>query len=91
MLCSKIWHGAFAHVGKKKQNKKTKKTTKKQGFSMGSNQYWAGRVYDLCVYFMTGTPKGSTESKKKTKKLCGFSMGSNQYWAGRVYGCVCIL
>ena len=29
---------------------------------MGSNQYWAGRVYDLCVYFMTGTPKGSTES-----------------------------
>ena len=59
---------------------------------MGSNQYWAGRVYDLCVYFMTGTPKGSTESKKKKKKkLCGFSMGSNQYWAGRVYGCVCIL
>ena len=32
------------------------------GFSMGSNQYWAGRVYDLCVYFMTGTPEGSTES-----------------------------
>ena len=29
---------------------------------MGSNQYWAGRVYDLCVYYMTGTPKGSTES-----------------------------
>ena len=27
-----------------------------------SNQYWAGRVYDLCVYYMTGTPKGSTES-----------------------------
>ena len=26
---------------------------------MGSNQYWAGRVYDLCVYFMT---EGSTES-----------------------------
>ena len=25
-------------------------------------QYWARRVYDLCVYFMTGTPKGSTES-----------------------------
>ena len=20
------------------------------GFSMGRNQYWAGRVYDLCVY-----------------------------------------
>ena len=31
-------------------------------FSLGSNQYWAGRVYDLCVYFMTGTPEGSTES-----------------------------
>ena len=29
---------------------------------MGSNQYWTGRVYDLCVYYMTGTPKGSTES-----------------------------
>ena len=27
------------------------------GFSMGSNQYWAGRVYDLCVYYMTGLPK----------------------------------
>ena len=24
--------------------------------------YWAGRVYDLCVYYMTGTPEGSTES-----------------------------
>ena len=32
------------------------------GFSMGRNQYWAGRVYDLCVYYMTGTPDGSTES-----------------------------
>ena len=32
------------------------------GFSMGSNQYWAGRVYYLCVYYMTGTPKGSTEN-----------------------------
>ena len=31
------------------------------GFSMGSNQYWTGRVYDLCVYYMTGTPEGSTE------------------------------
>ena len=29
---------------------------------MGRNQYWAGRVYDLCVYYMTGTPQGSTES-----------------------------
>ena len=32
------------------------------GFSMGSYQYWAGRVYDLCVNYMTGTPEGSTES-----------------------------
>ena len=29
---------------------------------MGRNQYWAGRVYDLCVYYMTGTPEGSTEN-----------------------------
>ena len=32
------------------------------GFSMGRNQYWAGRVYDICVYYMTGTPEGSIES-----------------------------
>ena len=29
---------------------------------MGRNQYWAGRVYDLCIYYMTRTPEGSTES-----------------------------
>ena len=29
---------------------------------MGSNQYWAERVYDLCVCYMTGTPEGSTKS-----------------------------
>ena len=29
---------------------------------MGRNQYWAGMVYDLCVYYMTGTLEGSTES-----------------------------
>ena len=29
---------------------------------MCRNQYAAGRVYDLCVYYMTGTPEGSTES-----------------------------
>ena len=29
---------------------------------MGRNQYWAWRVYDLCVYYMTGTAEGSTES-----------------------------
>ena len=32
------------------------------GFSMGSNQYWARRVYDLCVYYITGSPEGSTKS-----------------------------
>ena len=32
------------------------------GFSRGKNQYWPGRVYDLCVYYMTGTPEGPTES-----------------------------
>ena len=32
------------------------------GFFMDSNQYWAGSVYKLCVYFMTGTPEGSNES-----------------------------
>ena len=34
---------------------------------MGRNQYWAGRVYDLCVYYMTGTPEGSTESGFREK------------------------
>ena len=29
---------------------------------MGSNQYWARRVYGLCVYFMTGATDGSAES-----------------------------
>ena len=29
---------------------------------MGRKQYWARRAYDLCVYYMTGTPEGSTES-----------------------------
>ena len=45
-------------------NKKDARLIKKTfcGFSMGENQYWAGRVYDLCVYYMTGTPEGSTES-----------------------------
>ena len=37
-------------------------TTPFCGFSMGRNQYWAGRVYDLCVYYMTGTLEGSTKS-----------------------------
>ena len=43
-------------------NSPKKKQTTFCGFSMGRNQYWAGRVYDLCVYYMTGTPEGSTES-----------------------------
>ena len=47
---------------------------------MGSNQFWAGRVYKLCVYFMTGTPEGSTESdfleklRQVKSHICG---GSN--------------
>ena len=32
------------------------------GVSMGSNQYWAERIYDVSVYFMTRTPEGSTKS-----------------------------
>ena len=39
-----------------------KASKKKCGFSMGRNQYWAGRVYDLCVYYMTVTPEGWTVS-----------------------------
>ena len=35
--------------------------------SLGRNQYWAGRVYDLCVYYMTGAPEGSPKVV-----LCGF-------------------
>ena len=41
---------------------------------MGSNQYWAGRVYDLCVYYMTGTPEGSTES--------GYRLETGSYFFG---------
>ena len=37
---------------------------------MGSNQYLAGRVNDLRVYFMTGAPEGSTE--------CGFGEAGNR-------------
>ena len=29
---------------------------------LSSNQYRAGRFYDLCVYFMTRAPEGSTEN-----------------------------
>ena len=41
------------------------------GFSMGRNQYWAGRVYDLCVHYITGTSKGSTESGFMEKQFNG--------------------
>ena len=50
-----IWAQTLCEAKKKK-----KKTF--CGFSMGRHQYWAGRVYDLCVNYMTGTPEGSTES-----------------------------
>ena len=48
------------HLINKKNNFPAKKTF--CGFSMCSNQYWAGRVYDFYVYFMTGTPEGYTKS-----------------------------
>ena len=46
------------------------------GFSMGSNQSWAGRVYKLCVYLKTGTPEGSTESDFPEK--LGIEPGTNE-------------
>ena len=49
------------------------------GFSMGRNQYWAGRVYDLCVYYMTGTPEGSTESGFMENLL---TLLGSSYWLG---------
>ena len=65
------------------------------GFSMGKNQYWAGRVYDLCVYYMTGTPEGSTESGFMEKPgiepatpglqgiaLIHYTTGASGYWQG---------
>ena len=45
---------------------------------MGRNQYWAGRVYDLCVYYMTGTPEGSTESGFMEKP--GFEPATHGKW-----------
>ena len=55
---------------------------------MGRNQYWAGRVYDLCVYYMTGTPEGSTESgfmekpgiEPATPGLQGIALYLVRYW-----------
>ena len=32
------------------------------GFSMSSNQYWAWRVYDLCVLLFDGRTRGLSES-----------------------------
>ena len=71
---------------------------------MGRNQYWAGRVYDLCVYYMTGTPEGSTESgfmekpgiEPATPGLQGIALIHNTtgasrygtYWKGCVDSCV---
>ena len=31
-------------------------------FFLGSNPYWAGRIYGLYVHFMTVAPEGSAES-----------------------------
>ena len=36
------------------------------GVYMGSNQYWAGRVYGLCVYYIIGAPKGSPRGFMET-------------------------
>ena len=55
---------------------------------MGSNQYWAGRVYDLCVYYMTGTLEGSTESgfmekpgiEPATPGLQGIGLSPTFHW-----------
>ena len=56
---------------------------------MGRNQYWAGRVYDLCVYYMTGTPEGSAESGFMEKPgiepenfFCGRVPWLYKYWPG---------
>ena len=40
---------------------------------LGSNQYWAERVYGSCVYFMTEAPKGSTKSGsgEAGNRVCG--------------------
>ena len=62
---------------------------------MGRNQYWAGRVYDLCVYYMTGTPEGSTESgfmekpgiKPATPGLQGIA-GASRSFGEEVISCL---
>ena len=62
---------------------------------MRSNQYWAGRVYKLCVYFMTGTPEGLTESvfsgrsresnlRQVKSHICGCSIPSRLAFAIKV-------
>ena len=38
------------------------RNNKKCVFFLGSNQYWARRVYGLCVYYMSGAPEISTDS-----------------------------
>ena len=50
----------------------------------GSNQHQAGRVYDLCVYFRTGDPKGLTESGSGELGfiVCGRVPWLYQYWPG---------
>ena len=59
---AKIWHGALAHVN----------IITFCGFSMGRNQYWAGKVYDLCVYYMTGNSQ-----RLKPKMVLWRSLKSN--------------
>ena len=73
-----------------------KTTTTFCGFSMGSNQYGAGRVYDLCVYYMTETPEGSTKSsfmekpgiEPATPGLQGIALTCIHYTTGASLSCL---
>ena len=51
---------------------------------MGSNQHQVGRVYDLCVYFRTGNPKGLTESGSGDLGIivCGRGRQTGRAWDG---------
>ena len=63
---------------------------------MGRNQYWAGRVNELCVYYMMGTPEGSTESgfmekpgiEPATPGLQGIALIHYTTRASLVYTCI---
>ena len=54
------WTNLINHLQQQKR-KNTQQTNNFLWLFLGSNQYRAGRVYGLCVYFMTGAPKGSSK------------------------------